>query len=293
MTIKKMMVPFFEQEMSERAFNAASAFAKEFKAHLDVVHMRQRITPSLPGNVYYPIAVTYVEENFDILQEVAEQRAAELKKKFKKLCSERSVSVLEKAEHTDDKSATATWTDTDKNLPYDLATRARVADITIMARPSDHAPQYTMDLIEEIIFQSGQSVLIVGQNHTIDEFPKTVMVAWDGGREAARAVRAALPVLQRAETVTVTAVGELPWGAEPAENLAAYLKLHGVHANHMHPNTDKHDDPEEVLLGRAKSKGADLIVMGAYSHNRWREMVLGGFTRFMLRHSDIPLLMAH
>ncbi len=293
MTIKKLMVPFLEEEMSERAFNAAVIMAKEFNAHLDVVHMRQRITPSLPGNVYYPIAVTNVEENLEVLQEVANQRAAELKRKFEKLCGERSVAILEKEVHTDDRGVTASWTDIEKNLPFDLATRARVSDLTVLARSSDHAPQYTMDLIEEIIFQSGQSVLIVGQHHTIDEFPKTVMIAWDGSREAARAVSEALPILQQAEIVVATTIGDMPWRAEPAESLIAYLKLHGVHGVYMHANMDKHDEAEEVFLGRAKSKDAGLIVMGAYSHNRWREMVLGGFTRFMLRHSDIPVLMAH
>lgn len=293
MSIKKLMVPFLESEMSERAFKVAAVFAKEFKAHIDVIHMRQRLMPSLPGNVYYPFAVTYVEDNLDILQESMNQTAVELEKKFVKLCADQSVYLLETLDHTDDKGATATWTDTTKNLPYDLATRARVADITVMARPNDDAPQYTMDLIEEVIFQSGQPVLIVGKNKKIDEFPKTVMVAWDGGREAARAVRESLPILQRAETVIVTAVGEMSWSAEPAERLTAYLKLHGVHAIYMHPTLGKHEEAEEVFLNRAKSKDVDLIVMGAYSHSRWREMVLGGFTRFMLRHSDISLLMAH
>jgi len=293
MTIKKLMVPFLEAEMAERAFNAAIVVAKQCKAHLDVVHMRQRITPALPGNVYYPIATTYVEENLEILNEAADQRAADLKKKFETLCSEQSITVVEQAEHTDDKGATASWEDTEKNLPHDLAIRARVADVTVLARPNEYAPQYMMSLIEEIIFQSGQAVLVVGKDHTVGALPKTVMVAWDGGREAARAVSASLPILQQAETVIVAGIGDSPLGAEPPESAASFLKLHGIHAVHIHKTLDKHDDAEEVLLGLAKSKNADLVVMGAYSHSRWREMVLGGFTRFMLRHSDIPVLMAH
>ncbi len=293
MTIKKLMVPFLETDMAERAFDAAVVIAKQYKAHLDVVHMRQRITPALPGNVYYPIATTYVEENIEVLKEAADLRASDLKKRFEKLCSEHSISIQEQVEHTDDKGATASWTDTEKNLPYDLAARARVANMTVFARPSNHAPQYAVGLIEETIFQSGQSALIVGKTQAVSAFPKTVLIAWDGGREAARAVSASLPILQQAETVIVAAIGEMPWGAEPPESAASFLRLHGVHAVNIHPALDKHEHAEEVLLGQAKSKEADLVVMGAYSHNRWREMILGGFTRFMLHHSDIPLLMAH
>lgn len=293
MTIKKLMVPFFEEETAKSAFGAAAIIAREYKAHLDVVHMRQRLRPASPGNVYYPIAVTYVEENFEILQEAADQNAAKLNKQFEKLCGEWSITTLENPEHTDDKGVTASWTDIEKFLPFDLAMRARVADLTVLARPSHLTPHYTMDLLEEAIFQSGRSVLIVGQQHTIMEFPKTVMVAWDGGREAARAVREALPLLQSAETVIVAAIGNMPFGAEGPKSITAYLRLHGVHAICMHSSLDKHEEAEEIFLERARSKGADLVVMGAYSHSRWREMVLGGFTRFMLRDTDIPVLMAH
>jgi len=293
MTIKKLMVPFFEEETANSAFCAAATIAKEFKAHLDVVHIRQRISPSLPGNIYYPVAVTYVEENLEKLQKAADRNAVNLNRRFEKFCSDWSITVLQNTEHTDDKGATASWTDIEKDLPFHLAVRARVADVTVLARPSDPTPHYTMDLLEEAIFQSGRSVLIVGQQATITKFPETVMVAWDGGREAARAVHEALPLLRRAETVIVAAMGEIAFGAEAPESIAAYLRLHGVHANSVHSSLDKHEEAEELFLKRAKSESADLVVMGAYSHSRWREMVLGGFTRFMLRHTDIPVLMAH
>ncbi len=293
MSIKKIMVPFSEAATGKRAFAAGAVFAKEFKAHLDVVHVRHSLSPSVPGNVYYPIAVTYVEENLEALTETANRLAADLEKEFKTLCGKQSIDILETTVHTDDKGATASWTDVTKDMPYSLATRARVSDLTILSRPGDNDPKYLMADLEETIFQSGQPVLIVSESQSFDQFPKTVFVAWDGGREAARALSAALPILQRAELVVVTSVGKMDWGVEPPENVVAFLKLHGVHAEYIHPSLEKGESIEDIFQHRAQDKNADLIVMGAYSHSRWREMVLGGFTRTMLKTSNIPLLMAH
>ena len=293
MTIKKLMVPYFDEETFSAAFSTASIVGRPFNAHLDIVHIRQRITLPLRGNDYYPIAVSNVEEHLEILQAAADQRAAELNTRLRELCSKLSVTMLEGSNRSDDKGVTASWTDIEKDLPLDLSGRARVADITVLTRPGDLSQRYGMNLVEDIIFQSGRSLLIVDQQNRNNVFPDTVMIAWDGGREAARAVHEALPLLRRAKAVIVASIGEMANGVEASECITAYLKLHGVHANCMHASLDRHENAEELFLKHVKSKSADLVVMGAYSRGRWREMVLGGFTRFMLRNTDISVLMAH
>ena len=292
MTYKKIMIPYLTRAAGGKAFSAGAALAKEFKSHMDVVHLRQRITPSAPGNIYYPIATTYVQENLEMLMEAADQQANDLQKAAIEQCASLSVEFLEGGAHSDDKGATAIWTDTEGNLPADLGRRARLADLTVLARTTNEIPQPDMDLIEEVIFQSGQPVMVVGGDD-VTSFPETIVVAWDGGREAARAMMSALPVLQEADTVIVLSVGDLPWGAETPEAAAALLRLHGVHTLHIHKALGKQEDPQEAFLAQIKQRKAELVVMGAYSHNRWREMVLGGFTRDMLRHCETPLLMAH
>jgi nucleotide-binding universal stress UspA family protein len=125
------------------------------------------------------------------------------------------------------------------------------------------------------------------------ESPETVLIAWNGGREASRALSAALPILKQAKLVIVVSVGDLKWGMQCVENVSSYLRLHGVPATQMRARESKDNEPEEELLEIAKKKDANLIVMGAYSRSRWREVILGGFTRYLLKNSQIPLLLAH
>lgn len=293
MSIQKIMVPFLSEGAGKAAFKAAAIMADRFKAHLDVVHMRQHITTALAGSTYYPIAANYVEDNIDALRAAANQQADQLRNSYEQLCQEHDVGFFDEAEHTDDKGATAAWTDVEAKMPFDLANRARVADLTVFGRSTGDAPAHEYDTIEEVLFQSGRSVLLVDSQRQFLRFPETVFVAWNGGREAARALSAALPILKHAKLVIIITVGDLPWGVEPPEHVSSYLRLHGVHATHLNARLEKGADAEEEFLAHAEKKNADLIVMGAYSRNRWREVILGGFTRHLLKRSSIPLLMTH
>jgi nucleotide-binding universal stress UspA family protein len=125
---------------------------------------------------------------------------------------------------------------------------------------------------------------------------ENVLVAWNGGREAARAIGDALPLLERAKHLDILAVDD---DGEPgvAERLAGarlgtWLRAHGIAAG-----VERHEVRDigvgEWLLDRAADLGSDLIVMGGYGHARMRELVLGGVTRTVLRSMTVPVFMAH
>ncbi len=127
---------------------------------------------------------------------------------------------------------------------------------------------------------------------------KNVLIAWDGGREASRALADAMPLLVRAKQVTVACLdpGAAACGADTAarERLAAYLHRHGAAARVEHDNLGEGDlAVGDWLLSRAADRGTDLIVMGGYGQPRWREQVLGGATRALLSAMTLPVLMAH
>lgn len=293
MTIQKLLVPFLAAEAGEQAFRAGAVIAERFKAHLDVVHMRPRLAITSSGS-YYPIAGAHIDDNVDALTAAQNELASDLKRRFESQCAELSIEILTRSgEHAESRGATAAWSDLDATLPYDFALRARVADGAVLARPGAKAPAYERSLAEELIFQSGRPTIVVGGQNGLKALPKTVMVGWDGGREAARALRDALPVLRDAHTVIVATIGKTAWAAEPPESAAAYLRLHNVHATHLYVRPEKNEDAAEAFLDHARRHSADLIVMGAYSHNRWREVILGGFTRHMLNYAEIPVLMSH
>jgi nucleotide-binding universal stress UspA family protein len=123
-----------------------------------------------------------------------------------------------------------------------------------------------------------------------------VLVAWDGGREASRAVGDALPILARAKDVTITTIhrdeGERIADEAATRRLADYLQSHGIDAKVDHSSVED-ISVGEWLLSRSADLGIDLIVMGAYAHTRLRELVLGGVTRTMLQSMTVPVLMSH
>ncbi|MBF0251830.1 MAG: universal stress protein, partial [Alphaproteobacteria bacterium] len=109
-------------------------------------------------------------------------------------------------------------------------------------------------------------------------------------RAAARAVADAMPILTRAQTVTAVCAG--PDGGGGCDALAVHLRSHGVAAEVRHaPSPDL--TPGDILLDRAADMAADLIVMGAYGHARWSEVLLGGATRHVLTHMTVPVFLSH
>ena len=135
-------------------------------------------------------------------------------------------------------------------------------------------------------------MFIVPYNHNATRL-KTVLIAWDGGLPASRAVQDALPVLAMADRVEVVTVnGGTSGGNRPTDDLARHLARHGIRVERK---SISHGDINvaNALLSYADDVSADLLVMGGYGHSRLREIVLGGTTRTILQSMTLPALMAH
>lgn len=182
-----------------------------------------------------------------------------------------------------------------EGIGADSVTRqARYADLVVLGQIDPETSSRSSVVPEEVVLSSGRPVLIVPHIGRFESVGRRVLVAWNGSREAARAVGDALPLLLDAEAVAVLSVNAEP-GAEseqPASELTHHLARHGIEAK---ATVVVAKDPAvgALLVARAADFGADLIVMGAYGHSRTRELLLGGATRHLLQHMTVPLLMAH
>jgi nucleotide-binding universal stress UspA family protein len=173
-----------------------------------------------------------------------------------------------------------------------LAAEVRVADLFIGTRPSgDPGRQARVD--ETVLFRCGRACFLLPPQFDRPVQLKTVYVAWKSTPEAARAIAAAIPLLQQAEDVVVGMVEERgsDFGSEPGADIGRYLSRHGIKAEIRMVRGNGDTGP--VILKEARAIGANLIVMGGYGHSRLRELVLGGATRDVLGNSQIPVLMAH
>ena len=149
---------------------------------------------------------------------------------------------------------------------------------------------------EDIVTACGRPVLVTPYAGIIETVGRRVLIAWDGTREATRALHDALPLLGAAEIVTIVTVRarEASFERDPPglDRIVRHLERHGIAARAEH--TLQGDLPiSDVLLSRAADLDADLIVAGAYHHSQFREALLGGVSRELLDHMTVPVLMSH
>ena len=174
---------------------------------------------------------------------------------------------------------------------------ARYADLVVTGQVDPENPPRGgfAHLPEELALASGRPVLFVPYAGKFETVGRRVLVAWNRMRESTRAVNDGIPLLAKAEKVTVLSInpqrGE-DAGDLPGADIALHLARHGVKAEASYTVAED-IDVGSVLLSRAADIGADLIVMGCYGHSRTRELILGGATREVLRHMTVPVLMSH
>lgn len=171
---------------------------------------------------------------------------------------------------------------------------ARTADIVVLGKPENgETVEGASNMAHDVLFGAGTPVIVV-PSAPPEEAGRRVVIAWNGSREAARAVKDALPILERAEKVTVLCVDQDSQGSNvpPGRALADQLSRHGIAA--VEDNIARGGIAVgDAILSRIADLGGDLLVMGAWGHSRLREIVLGGVTKRILEHCAVPVLMSH
>lgn len=190
----------------------------------------------------------------------------------------------------DPESCQARWLVCSGLISDHVGRRGRTADVAVCAKPSIESAD-SQEVFHDLIYRSGRPVLMIPPETTSTP-GKHIMVAWNGRAEGARAVGAALPLLKTADTITLLQIGE-PQGDRPGvEHAADYLRDHGLSSIILNPMPEGGAIGEQIL-SIANKERADMVVVGAYSHSRWREMILGGVTRHLVNHSNLPIFMSH
>ncbi|PTM40291.1 universal stress protein [Bosea sp. 124] len=276
-SLKSVLVAFTEEGRGERssALAYALSLSQQAKAHLTVqaASMRYAVPASLVG----AFGAELISSENRRIQALAEAFA-------------------EKAKGTAD-AAGVTCTVEAPTLVYaDLCDRllayARVHDVSILDMEKD-AVQRDRGLIEAALFESGRPVLIIPPGS--ERFSaRRILIAWDGGASAARAVGDAMPFLTRAEEVEILSVsGEKDLSSVIAgADLAPHLARHGIKVTVRNIALTQPDVASEIRQA-ATDFGADLVVSGAYKHSRLREWLLGGVTQSLLKDCTLPILMSH
>lgn len=185
------------------------------------------------------------------------------------------------------------WAEPLAEGPWDFVPRALYADLLVLGQRDQDDPasgELPFDFVPSVLLDSGKPALILPYAGDAVPVARTVLVAWKETREAARAVTAAMPWLQRANKVHVVAYGE--GSAASLRALERYLKVNGVTVT-AHSGGPEEKDVGNALLSMAADLRAEMLVMGCYGHSRAREWALGGATHTILQTMTLPVLMSH
>lgn len=186
---------------------------------------------------------------------------------------------------------TASFQEAD-GIPEDaVVAAARVSDVAVFPSVSGDRDTATVLALEACLMGSARP-LVVAPAATPEVVARRVAVAWNASAESTRSVALALPVLCAADQVVVLTAETGKTAGSAAQGLLDYLAWNGVHAQAQMVEV-KGEAVGAALLRTALGAGADLLVMGGYGHSRLRELILGGVTRHVLGHAQIPVLMAH
>jgi Universal stress protein UspA and related nucleotide-binding proteins len=282
MSIRKVLVPIDGTEATRGALLTGFAVARRFSAHVDVLHPRvdpiEAVTFAGEG-----MSGEVVQELIDLTQHQGEVRAAVARAMFADACAAAGV------EEGRPKSGQlgASFHDPRSRDEDAVAHLGRLCDLIVATRPAAGSEPITASVLNAALFETGHPVLVAGAAPP-PEVHRHVLVAWNGSLEAARSITAALPFLAAAERVTVAHGGDLEEGCSP-HDLVEYFACHDITATTL--ALPMRQPVAEALVAAAHD--VDLLVMGAYTHGRLWQLVLGGVTRHMLEEAALPLFMAH
>jgi nucleotide-binding universal stress UspA family protein len=286
MTIRKLLLPLTGTAAGEAALSTALQIAQIWNAHVTALHVRvdSRDVAPLAGE---GLSGAMIEEMMSATEKESAERAHAVRAMFDRFVAQHEVTVAEARFHSGTATASfASVTGREEDL---VAQQARLADLTVVPHPEASEDVSSSDALHAVLFDSGRPVLIAPQAIP-PKIGTRVCVAWNGTAESAASVWAALPWLQRAEAVRVLSAEEYQRRGPGAQDLAEYLALHGVN---VELGTFRPIDREvgAGMLRAARDFGCDLLSMGAYSHSRLRQLILGGVTRHILERSDLPVMM--
>jgi len=287
MAIRKILLPLTGTAAGEAALSTALMIARHWSAHVTALHVRvdARDVAPLAGE---GLSGAMIEEMMTATERESGERAHAVRSMFERFVADHHVVVAEAKPGTD--HATASFAAVMGREEDLVAQQARLADLTVVPHPEAGEDVSSSDALHAVLFDSGRPVMIAPRRAPAT-IGTRVCLAWNGTAESAASALAALPWMQRADAVRILSADEYQRRGPGAQELVAYLALHGVDADVV---TFRPIDREvgAGLLAAVHEFKCDLLSMGAYSHSRLRQLILGGVTRHVLENSDLPVMMS-
>jgi nucleotide-binding universal stress UspA family protein len=290
MAIRKILLPLAGIASAPGALTTALMLAERWRAHLHALHVRTdtRDVAPLAGE---GLSGAMIEEMMASTEKDGNTEAASLLALFTTQTTTRNIAVGApvRAETGAVRAASARFSSIVGREEELVAGEARLSDLIVVPHPKSAEEVASADALHAVLFDSGRPALIapVGIPTTIGT---RIAIAWNGTAESASAVASVLPWLADAAAVRIFHSPDYQRQGPDAARLAHFLELHGITADATEFRAIDRN-AGAGLLAAVTDYGADLLAMGAYSHSRLRQLILGGVTRHVLEHAKIAVLM--
>ncbi len=280
MSFKDILVPLLSVAEDEPALSAAETIADSFDAHIGALLLEVQPEPIFTPDgsmapVVWPELLAQTHKEFEAEKQKLERRAVQ---------GARPINVQDNTVLPD-------------LIGRDIGVAARYADLTVMVRPEENwRRELRTRLVEGVLFGAGRPLVLAPPKWRQGAIGRNIVVAWNGKREAARALGDALPFLVRADAITIVTVGagrdDSSVGSSSGNNVVSHLKRRGLSAAWRNVD-DLGLGEAHALFAEAAALRADLVVMGGYGRSRLGELIFGGVTHHALKAAEIPILMSH
>jgi nucleotide-binding universal stress UspA family protein len=278
--MKTILVPTEQSSSMTSAFDTALLLAQKFDSYIEGFPLRPGVAELVAMDPDSGLTMVAVKEND---AEMVRQ-AHDL---FRTFMQGHEVSPAVPGQ----KSPSYGWLDSAPSGHDFVGSYGRVFDVIVLARPGDEWQSPSMVTLEAALFDSGRPVLIAPPASP-RELGRNVLIAWNCSTEQARTTALSMPLLRLAERVTILTVEGGTVAGPSGEQLARSLHMNDIHAQPVTVSPGKRS-AGEVILAKAEELGCDLVIKGAYTQSRLRQMIFGGATRHILAKAMLPVLMAH
>jgi len=279
--LRTILVPFNNTQPNAAAIDAAKRIAEADGAYIEGAYSRQ-VLPIIAGE-----GITLPGDYLAAFEEEGRQQAALAREAFETLIAERGIPL----NSLESEGLRAGWTEMMGTGPEGLGEYARAFGISVLHRDLSSGDVDWKSTAEALLFESGRPLLLVS-----DDIPQTIgkriLVAWNGSTETARALSAARPLLARSEAVQVLSVDGGMVSGPDVDLITAHLRASGFHVQAKKAESGG-TTVGQVIVSEAKEFGADLIIKGAFTHSRLRQLVFGGATSEIFNHAVCPVILCH
>lgn len=290
MTVKKILAVYSGVDTDNSIISNAFNVAQGFGAHITAICANSAIDASGVSEILPEVNSRSL---LDELQAREQRKEEATYANFNSFVKREGLDFLKAPQSTNNVSVS--WETVDFQLQKVVARRGGAFDLIVIGQPankSDGVNLVIQGVIEVALFSTGRPVLIAPQQVT-QTLGETVLIGWNRSAQSARAFHAAKTLLlQRAKKVRILSVTTGAKDGPPATDIADNLARHGIDCDVRELSPDNRS-VGAVLLAEADAFGADLVVMGAFTHSRFRQFLLGGVTNHLLKNTQLPLFMAH